>query len=248
MTQNGSSWVSQLVAFKADTGSSDNTLPQVSVTAPANGASVSGIVNVTADATDDVGVARVQFLVDGVDTGTPDSTAPYALAWDTRSVPNGAHTLRARAHRRGREHAAVRGGRRQRRERQLVPERDPAAGRPGPPDRDEVPAGRAPARVGAAGQDPGAPAAVHERRLEPVPADHEHRRRRRAAGDLRLRAGPQLQRQPLLLRLLHARVAQPRPGVALHRERAGHRHRCRAASSCSTRTRRTRTPSTTAAR
>jgi glucose/arabinose dehydrogenase/PKD repeat protein len=97
MTQNGNGWVSHLVAFKADTGSTDNTLPQVSVTAPANGASVNGIVNVTADATDDVGVARVQFLVDGVDTGTPDSTAPYALAWDTRSVPNGAHTLRARA-------------------------------------------------------------------------------------------------------------------------------------------------------
>ena len=26
-----------------------------------------------------------------------DNAAPYALAWDTRSVPNGAHTLRARA-------------------------------------------------------------------------------------------------------------------------------------------------------
>jgi hypothetical protein len=28
MTQNGNGWVSHLVAFKADTGSTDNTLPQ----------------------------------------------------------------------------------------------------------------------------------------------------------------------------------------------------------------------------
>jgi glucose/arabinose dehydrogenase/PKD repeat protein len=97
MTQNGNAWVTHLVAFKADPGSGDTTLPSVSVTAPSNNADVSGIFNVMADASDDVGVSRVQFQVDGVDTGSPDTDAPYALAWDTRTVPNGAHTLRARA-------------------------------------------------------------------------------------------------------------------------------------------------------
>ena len=50
MTQNANAWVSHLVAFKADTGSTDGTPPDVSITAPANGAQVDDIVNVTADA------------------------------------------------------------------------------------------------------------------------------------------------------------------------------------------------------
>jgi glucose/arabinose dehydrogenase len=95
--QDGTSWVSHLVAFKADSGSSDTTPPTVAITAPTSGGRVSGIYNVTADASDDVGVANVRFQVDGVDTGQPDTTAPYALAWDSRTVANGAHLLTARA-------------------------------------------------------------------------------------------------------------------------------------------------------
>ena len=54
-------------------------------------------MNVTADASDDTGVASVQFYIDGVATGSQDTTDPYALAWDTRTVSNGAHTLTALA-------------------------------------------------------------------------------------------------------------------------------------------------------
>src|SRR5262245_18555368 len=75
----------------------DAVAPTVSVTSPATNAQVADIVNVTADASDDIGVVVVQFLVDGADAGVEDTTSPYALAWDTRSVSNGAHTLRARA-------------------------------------------------------------------------------------------------------------------------------------------------------
>ena len=75
----------------------DPTPPTVAITAPANNAQVSDIVNVTADASDNVGVAGVQFFVDGVATGAEDTAAPYGLAWDTRAVSNGAHTLTARA-------------------------------------------------------------------------------------------------------------------------------------------------------
>jgi glucose/arabinose dehydrogenase/PKD repeat protein len=71
--------------------------PQVLIDFPASGAQVGGIVNVTADASDDTGVASVQFYIDGVATGSPDTTDPYALAWDTRTVSNGAHTLTALA-------------------------------------------------------------------------------------------------------------------------------------------------------
>jgi glucose/arabinose dehydrogenase/chitodextrinase len=78
-------------------GPNDPNPPTVSITAPANNAQVSDIVTVTANAADDVGVAGVTFLVDGTATGGEDTTAPYGLPWDTRSVVNGAHTLTARA-------------------------------------------------------------------------------------------------------------------------------------------------------
>ena len=77
--------------------SSDSTPPAIVITSPANNAQVSGIVTVTADANDNVGVTGVQFLVDGVNTGVQDTAAPYGLSWDTRTVTNGGHTLTARA-------------------------------------------------------------------------------------------------------------------------------------------------------
>jgi glucose/arabinose dehydrogenase/chitodextrinase len=81
----------------APVGGATSAAPQVLIDFPANGAQISNIVNVTADATDDTGVASVQFYVDGIATGAPDPTDPYALAWDTRTVNNGAHTLTALA-------------------------------------------------------------------------------------------------------------------------------------------------------
>ena len=75
----------------------DTSAPTVAITSPTNNAQVVDIVNVTADASDNVGVAGVQFLIDGVNSGVEDTTAPYVLAWDSRGVANGAHTLTARA-------------------------------------------------------------------------------------------------------------------------------------------------------
>jgi poly(hydroxyalkanoate) depolymerase family esterase len=74
----------------------DPTPPQVSLTSPAAGATVSGTITATMDASDNVGVARVELLVDGNVVGT-DSAAPYAIALDTRTLANGGHTLGARA-------------------------------------------------------------------------------------------------------------------------------------------------------
>ena len=78
-------------------GAGDTTPPTVAISSPASNAQVSQIVNVTANASDNIGVAGVQFLVDGVNSGVEDAAPPYALAWDTRTVSNGAHTLTARA-------------------------------------------------------------------------------------------------------------------------------------------------------
>jgi glucose/arabinose dehydrogenase len=98
-TQKGTAWVVEMVAFKADAGggSSDPTPPTVSISAPANNAQVTDIVNVTATASDNVGVVGVRFLVDNGFVGTEDTSEPYGLSWDTRAVANGAHTLRAQA-------------------------------------------------------------------------------------------------------------------------------------------------------
>jgi chitodextrinase len=75
----------------------DNNAPSVSLTAPAAAATVSGTVSVQADASDDVGVASVQFLLDGNSLGAADTSAPYGTSWDTTSAANGSHTLSARA-------------------------------------------------------------------------------------------------------------------------------------------------------
>ena len=58
---------------------------------------MTGTVTVTANATDDVGVVGVQFLLDGVDLAAEDTTAPYSVSWATTTATNGAHTLTARA-------------------------------------------------------------------------------------------------------------------------------------------------------
>ena len=96
-TRNGSAWVMQLVAFRADNGTGDATAPTVSVTAPAAGATVSATTTVTASAADNVGVAGVQFLLDGANLGAEDTTAPYSVPWDTTGATNGSHSLTARA-------------------------------------------------------------------------------------------------------------------------------------------------------
>jgi hypothetical protein len=69
--------------------------PTVSLSAPADGATVAGPVDVSADAADDRGVASVQFRLDGADLGAPDTTAPFSTSWDSRTAANGQHTLTA---------------------------------------------------------------------------------------------------------------------------------------------------------
>ncbi len=73
----------------------DTTPPVVTMTAPASGAVVSKTVTVSANATDNVAVAKVQFQLDGANVGTAVTVAPYAYSWDTTKTTNAAHTLRA---------------------------------------------------------------------------------------------------------------------------------------------------------
>ena len=74
----------------------DTTPPTTSITSPANGATVSGTVTVAANASDNVGVSRVELYVDGGLIGS-DTTAPYQIAWNTTTATNGGHGLQTRA-------------------------------------------------------------------------------------------------------------------------------------------------------
>lgn len=77
------------------TVSNDTTPPTVSVTAPANSATVSGTTTVTASASDNVGVVGVQFRVDGQSIGSEDTTSPYSVSWDTTTIANGSRSITA---------------------------------------------------------------------------------------------------------------------------------------------------------
>jgi len=52
-------------------------------------------VTVAATASDNVGVASVQFLLDGAALGAPVTGAPYSVSWNTTAAANGSHSLTA---------------------------------------------------------------------------------------------------------------------------------------------------------
>ena len=70
--------------------------PTTAMTAPATGALVSGSVDLTATASDDIGVSLVEFLVDDQVVGT-DTGAPYTTTLDTTTLADGPHAVRSRA-------------------------------------------------------------------------------------------------------------------------------------------------------
>jgi hypothetical protein len=75
----------------------DTIPPTVSLTSPTSGQTLSGTVTISATATDNIAVSGVQFLLNGANLGTEDTTPPYSISWNTSLVSNGTHTLSARA-------------------------------------------------------------------------------------------------------------------------------------------------------
>jgi chitodextrinase len=76
-------------------GTGDTTSPTAALSAPAGGSSVSGNVVVSATAADNVGVAGVQFTLDGNALGAEDTSAPYSVTWDSTTATAGSHVLAA---------------------------------------------------------------------------------------------------------------------------------------------------------
>ena len=108
-TQNGAYTFSLTATNSAELGYSATTSagfnvftpdtedPTTSITSPNNGSTVSGTTSVTASATDNVGVTKVEFYVDGSLKST-DTSSPYSYSWDTTAETNESHTLVAKAY------------------------------------------------------------------------------------------------------------------------------------------------------
>jgi len=83
-------------AANASVTVASNQPPAVSITSPLNGSTVSGVVTVTASASDADGVASVRFdLPDG--TSITDNSAPFSITWNSTTVLDGNHSITATA-------------------------------------------------------------------------------------------------------------------------------------------------------
>ncbi|NTV44201.1 MAG: polysaccharide deacetylase family protein [Candidatus Yonathbacteria bacterium] len=72
----------------------DNTAPAITITTPLGSSTQTGIVSMGGTATDAVGVASVQFYMDGVALGAPLTAAPYTISVNTTTYTNGSHVFR----------------------------------------------------------------------------------------------------------------------------------------------------------
>ena len=72
---------------------SASTVPSVTIN-PVAGI-LTGTVQLTATASDNTGLANVQFMLDGTSIGAPITTTPYQLNWDSTTTTNGTHSLTA---------------------------------------------------------------------------------------------------------------------------------------------------------
>jgi chitodextrinase len=88
----------QSVAASATIPSAADTIaPTASMTSPANGAAVSGNITISAKASDNVSVRKVEFYAD-VTLIRILTLSPYSFVLDVAQMVNGVHTLQARAY------------------------------------------------------------------------------------------------------------------------------------------------------
>jgi thermitase len=84
------------VAAAASASTADATAPSVSFASPGAGSTLTGLVPVSVNATDNIGVVKVELRVNGALVGT-ETAAPWAFSLDSAAFPAGAATLSATA-------------------------------------------------------------------------------------------------------------------------------------------------------
>jgi GH18 family chitinase len=83
--------------FGGTGGIVDSVPPTITLSAPADGASLLKTQRIEASASDNVGVARVEFYANGSLLAT-DTAAPYVVYWNTRRLPAGSYVVKAVAY------------------------------------------------------------------------------------------------------------------------------------------------------
>jgi thermitase len=89
--------VKAAAAATTTTTTTDTTPPSVAIAAPLSSSSVSGLVSVNVNASDNVGVTKVELRVNGALYAT-DTSGPFGFSWDSTKVANGMATLTAVAY------------------------------------------------------------------------------------------------------------------------------------------------------
>ena len=84
-------------AALGNAGNADTTAPTAALASPTAGSTVSGVVPININATDNVGVTRIELYFDGMLVGT-GASSPAAFSWNTTAYANGTYTLQARAY------------------------------------------------------------------------------------------------------------------------------------------------------
>ena len=93
----GNSGSSPVVNVTVQNPVPDTTPPTAQILSPANGATLAGINSVNVSASDNVGVTKVEWYLDGGMAGSSASSSP-AFSWDTTKSINGTHSLQAKAY------------------------------------------------------------------------------------------------------------------------------------------------------
>lgn len=75
----------------------DTKVPDISITSPVDASSASGLIKLVVDARDEGGISKVEVKVGNSLVATKTS-APYSHDFDTKSLPNGVHSITAIAY------------------------------------------------------------------------------------------------------------------------------------------------------
>ncbi len=84
-------------ALAAPAAPADTTAPTAVVSAPLAGSTVSGTVTVSVSGSDNVGVTKVEWYLDGV-LGGASAGAAASFGWNTATAANGSHSILAKAY------------------------------------------------------------------------------------------------------------------------------------------------------
>ena len=84
-----------LKAYISSSGGSTGGSPTIAIVSPAAAATVSNSITISANASSSVGLAGVQFKLDGGNLGAESTSPPYSVNWNTTTSTNGPHILTA---------------------------------------------------------------------------------------------------------------------------------------------------------